>query len=179
MNDFFVYEDWTLESQPRCFYVGKGKRNRVSGRKRNKHHTNIMNKHGLDRRVVMGPVTNIEACRLERSLIAERRTYVHAINYVFGANYTEGGEGRIGPLSEKQKRQIGVRASRENLSDETLEKMRNSHLGRRQTEDTKRKISVAMKGNRTSDIAKRLWQDPEFRAKMLQARKTTQQNGDT
>jgi len=44
-NNFYVYVDWTLEDQPRAFYVGYGGKNRVARKTRNKHHTNIAKKY--------------------------------------------------------------------------------------------------------------------------------------
>ena len=41
----YVYEDWTCEEAPRCFYVGKGMLNRVKRNTRNQLHTNIVNKY--------------------------------------------------------------------------------------------------------------------------------------
>ena len=46
---FFVYEDWTLESDPRCFYVGKGNFDRIRKEKRNDLHENVTKSFGRKR----------------------------------------------------------------------------------------------------------------------------------
>ena len=92
---FKIYVDYTLEKIPRPFYVGKGMNDRVSRIKRNKYHTSIMNKYGIDRRIVF--VTNIEseAFIKERQLIAELKTFFGGEG-CWGANFTLGGEGPSG-----------------------------------------------------------------------------------
>jgi hypothetical protein len=99
MQEFYVYEDWTLELSPRCFYVGKGDIARVKTLRRNRHHTNIAQKYGVRREIML--ITSIETMALEREveLIAERKTFVYG-DYVFGANYTRGGEGVSGARFE-------------------------------------------------------------------------------
>lgn len=93
---FKVYVDLTTESMPRPFYVGKGTVERVKRQVRNAHHVNIARKYGLDRRVVFETPDEQEALDLEVDLIRELKTFVYAYDYVFGANYTMGGDGVTG-----------------------------------------------------------------------------------
>ncbi len=93
---FLVYEDWTLEIEPRCFYVGKGTERRVRLIKRNGVHTKIAKHFGLKRVVILRTDDEAEAIRLEVQKIAEHHTYVYGEGYKFGANFTVGGEGVSG-----------------------------------------------------------------------------------
>lgn len=100
IQEFYVYEDWTLEPSPRCFYVGKGDASRVKTLKRNRHHTNITQKYGIRREIVF--ISSIERATIDREieLIAEHRTFVYNVNYIFGANYIKGEEDVSGARSE-------------------------------------------------------------------------------
>jgi hypothetical protein len=93
MERLYVYEDWTIEEVPRCFYVGQGYRRRVDKTQRNQFHTNIVNKHGLKRRVVFESIHRSEVDECEMRLIAEHHTYVGDPQYNgIGCNMTRGGE---------------------------------------------------------------------------------------
>ncbi len=91
-----VYVDYTLEATPRAFYVGKGQQARVRSVRRNKHHTNISQKHGVRRVLVFETDDHVEAATKEVELIAFHKTYVYGEGHTFGANYTIGGEGAPG-----------------------------------------------------------------------------------
>lgn len=91
-----VYADYTLEPMPRPFYFGKGQPARVKSVKRNQHHTNISVKYGVKRVILLETDDPVEAAAKEIELIANHKTYVYAEDYVFGANYTRGGEGAPG-----------------------------------------------------------------------------------
>lgn len=95
-QEFYVYEDWTLELSPRCFYVGKGDIARIKTLRRNRHHANIAQKHGMRREIVFASSVERAAIEREIELIVERKTFVCGDDYVFGANYTQGGEGVSG-----------------------------------------------------------------------------------
>lgn len=97
---YYVYVDWTID-EPRPFYVGKGKIQRVRKLLRNRKHSAIANKHGQQRKIVLGPVSNECACAEEKRLIIELKT----TNVMGGANFTQGGEGvsRSWTLEEKAK----------------------------------------------------------------------------
>jgi len=93
---YYVYIDWTCEDVPRPFYVGKGNENRVLFESRNKHHDRIAVKYGMHRELVFATSVEQLALDAEIELIAAYKTFVYAPDYVFGANYTRGGEGTSG-----------------------------------------------------------------------------------
>lgn len=152
---FFVYEDWTLEQIPRCFYVGKGDRGRIRNFQRNKHHQNIIKKHGIDRRVVL--VTTVEQLALdtEIELIAEHKTFVHGADYVFGANYTRGGEGTSGfrPTLKTRSKMKASAKNRPPVSSET--KMLLSKIRKDLPESTRKKLGEA--SQRRAQTARLEW----------------------
>lgn len=140
---FFVYEDWTLESIPRCFYVGKGDRGRIKSLQRNKHHQNIIKKYGIDRRIVLATTIEQLALDTEIELIAEHKTFVHGTDYVFGANYTRGGEGTSG-FRPTLKTRLKMKASAKNrppVSSETKTLL--SKIRKNPPESTRKKLSEA------------------------------------
>lgn len=123
---FFVYEDWTLEDAPRCFYVGKGEKRRVKCKRRNRHHANITKMYGLDRRIVLSTRVETDALDAEIRLIAERKTCVYAQDYIFGANYTFGGEGTSGyyPSAETRAKMSASAKTRPPISEATRQLFR-------------------------------------------------------
>lgn len=135
MSDFFVYEDLTLEEVPRCYYVGKGDKRRVHLQYRNQLHENIKRKYGCDRWIVFESTDESTTFGKERQLIAEHKTYVYGEGYMFGANFTEGGEGCSG---------------RKN-SLETRELMGLGRLGKTHTAEARAKMSKARKGRKLAD----------------------------
>lgn len=160
---FFVYVDWTTEPSPRPFYVGYGGLARIKKKQRNKHHTNIMNKYGFNRKVVLETLDENTAKQAEISLIAEYKTYAFSEACVFGTNYTIGGDGSRGhkqpALSESHKLAIG-RA--------------NAHP---KTKKTKRlmKIAAQKRANdpswrqKMSQVSKQRWQNAEYQLKFAKA----------
>ncbi len=120
---FYVYEDWTLEEQPRCFYVGKGTHSRVCQTRRNKFHTNIKQKYGMSRKVVFSTSDEEEAKNTEIRLIAERKTYV--LDGGWGANFTRGGEGSSGYKHTRLAREkITAACLGRKHSQDSIEKMK-------------------------------------------------------
>lgn len=85
---FYVYVDYTKESPPRPFYVGKGNESRVANLKRNRKHTSIKNKYGIERKIVLETLNEQEAFDKEINLIKELNTQKG-----IGCNMTSGGEG--------------------------------------------------------------------------------------
>jgi hypothetical protein len=76
------------------FYVGKGLAKRVRDLTRNKLHTNIANKHGVRREIVLENASEAVALALEVELIALHKTFY--LETGWGANFTRGGEGVSG-----------------------------------------------------------------------------------
>ena len=152
---FYVYEDWTRELIPRCFYVGKGGFSRVKTLHRNRHHANIMQKYGIDRRVVF--VTSLEhlTLDLEVELIAEHKTFVHDHDYIFGANYTRGGEGVSGAKFtwSDQRRKDASQAQQRSFQNLERQKQ-HSEATKKQWQDQTRKLeqSDRMKRSNPSQI---------------------------
>src|SRR5260221_3103689 len=97
MKQFHVYEDWTLEEVPRCFYVGKGDDDRVIRLKRNEHHTEVATHFGQRREVVFSSENELEAFDYERVLIKELHVHPRDPEYNgIGCNRTLGGQGNSG-----------------------------------------------------------------------------------
>jgi hypothetical protein len=94
---FFVYVDYTREVEPRPFYVGRGKLNRLRHERRNAKHRAIVMKYGLDRRVVLETFNIDVANTCEVFLIAQLKTHA---DHGFGANFTIGGDGVVGHAQE-------------------------------------------------------------------------------
>lgn len=142
---FFVYEDWTSESVPRCFYVGKGDQGRIKGLQRNNHHGNIVKAYGIDRRIVL--VTSIErlALDVEVELIAEHKTFVYGPDYVFGVNYTRGGEGTSGfkPTNETRAKMKESAKTRPPITNETRQLL--SRIRKNPSRVTREKLSAAVR----------------------------------
>ena len=74
------------------FYVGKGSAIRCLRLKRNKLHTNIAKKHGVEREIVFQTSCEQTALEHEKYLIKELATR----DYQGGANFTDGGDGVSG-----------------------------------------------------------------------------------
>lgn len=161
MSEFFVYVDWTLESLSRPYYVGYGSAQRVKNTKRNVHHTNVKQKYGLRREVVL--ITSLEdvAKREEIRLIAEHHTFVYGEGYVFGSNYTVGGDGARGhrqpPASDVQ-REASRRANSHPKSDETKLKMKVA---------AQQRAADPLWIAKMQRVALERWQDPAYIAKRV------------
>lgn len=51
VKKYYVYEDWTTEENPRCFYVGIGSQARTKTVKRNRIHHRTLSRFGFQRRI--------------------------------------------------------------------------------------------------------------------------------
>jgi hypothetical protein len=146
---FFVYVDYTTEEMPRPFYVGKGDVRRLKLTYRNRLHDNISKKHGVDRRVVLETENETEAFEHECSLIAEHRTYVYGEGYVFGANFTVGGEGCSGRQNSLETRvKMGLGRKGKKHTDEARKQMSRVRKGRKITEAHRLNIQRASTGRK-------------------------------
>lgn len=100
MKLYHVYEDWTLEETPRCFYVGKGDDSRVVKLKRaSKHHRDVTQMLGQRRVVVF--TTEDESLALERERVVIQERHVHPCDPDYngiGCNRTLGGQGNSGRI---------------------------------------------------------------------------------
>lgn len=107
------------------FYIGIGsKPSRInSKRSRNKYWHNIVNKYGMTSEIIEGDLTWEQACEREKYWIS----YYKRENL---CNMTDGGEGTYGRF----------------LSEETKNKISQSHMGKKLSPDHIKKISDGNKG---------------------------------
>lgn len=96
---WYVYVDYTTESEPRAYYVGKGLIGRLRNQRRNKHHRFVSKSLGLSRVIVFMTSSESEAFDHEISLIKELNTYNSSFKMTLDdirCNKTLGGEGKYG-----------------------------------------------------------------------------------
>jgi len=122
---YFTYVDWTLEKQPRPFYVGKGNAQRVKRLFRNSLHRHIATTHGMRREIVLETLIEAAAFKHEEQLIRELHTHVSEGS---GANFTWGGEGASGRI----------------VSFETRKAISEALMGHVVSEETRHKMSCAV-----------------------------------
>ena len=163
-REFYVYEHIRLDNMT-CFYVGKGKGDRIDVLTRNKHHDNISNKHGHAVVTIKDNLTEEEAFELEREMIEyyvftlgygiDIEGYENRENNEFLTNMTFGGEGTSGHCSEETKLKISESKKGhvawnkgKKSSEETKLKISESNKGKKRSEETKLKISESNKGKR-------------------------------
>lgn len=111
------------------FYIGIGEPERpfLKG-SRNPHWNNVVNKYGYEVEVILTGLTWTEACEIERYLI---KYYGRAdLNLGRLVNKTDGGE------------------LKPNYSEETRQKIRVKNLGRKASEETKKRMSNTRKGKK-------------------------------
>lgn len=87
---FYVYVDWTIEPQPRPFYVGKGNATRLHQPIRNPRHLDIVKQHGQQRRVCLETESESTALAEEARLMIELKT-IDGLPGNWGANVIVGG----------------------------------------------------------------------------------------
>jgi hypothetical protein len=146
---FYAYIHCKPDGTP--FYVGKGNENRIKRIKRvsNPHHTNIVNKYGIENILVgkMECSTEAISLSLERGLIKRLKIMGFDI-----ANLTDGGEGVSGlVMSENAKEKMRLAKVGKKLSKEHIEKIRNSNTGRSISEESRKKLSLSRLGIVFSD----------------------------
>ena len=162
-REFYVYEHIRLDNNT-CFYVGKGKGERAYDLARNDHHNNISNIYGHAVVIIKDNLTEEEAFELERDTIED---YVFNLGYgidiegyrdysnnKYLTNMTWGGEGVSGiQLSEETKQKLsdshkGIQFSEEHKKNmsESKKGKNNPMYGKYHSEETKLKMSESMKG---------------------------------
>lgn len=184
---YYVYVDWTLESHPRPFYVGKGSGNRATCKRRNWKHRQVRIEFGLKRMIVFESENESDVLQREVDLIAQYKTFISDLNYNgIGANFTGGGEGGSHPsdhtrilIAESNRRRKG-----EKRSESARQHIRNAireSIARRGTwsltEEHKQRISESNKGHnvskltrqKLSETSKNMHQDPIVKEKILHA----------
>ena len=157
MDCFYVYEHWRPDTNS-CFYVGLGSGNRAFKKKRNSYYNNVIKKlnlMGFDREVKFFAkgLTQKEAEKLE----------IERINF-WGreklTNLTDGGDGVRNPSIEIR-RKIGIASSL-------------SNKGRKQSDESRKKKSIALKGKPKSEEHKTKLRKPkteEHKRKLSESRK--------
>lgn len=151
-----VYQHRRLDNN-KVFYIGisKNKKRAYSKEYRNNHWYNIVNKVGYDVDILIEGLTWNEACIKESELIKQ---YGRAdLNEGTLVNMTDGGEGIFNP-SEEVRNKISL-SNKGKVS---------SMKGKKHSEETKRKMTEAQKGNKNS-LGRKL--SPETRKKMSEAKK--------
>lgn len=158
---FSVYVDWTCETSPRAFYVGKGKSRRLQLLIRNKRHRNVSAKYGLFRETVFSTDDEERALAEEVRLISELRTFVYdPLWNGLGCNYTRGGEGSSGsthvcPTHVRQRMSALMLGNKNGLGRivgiEQKAKISASLMGHEVTKETREKISLALSGRTLTD----------------------------
>ena len=143
----YVYEDWTLEEIPRCFYVGQGTQSRVQKIKRNRFHTHVVKRFGISRTVVFESQISSEIDKVEIFLISFRNTFHHSTkaDRQVASNFCLGGKvnrGHTYKLNDEQRAARKVQAKEIANRPEMKQKRRESAL--------------------------KSWQDPIVRAKRLE-----------
>lgn len=156
MSQFYTYLHCKPNGDP--FYVGKGTGNRsrnfINGR--NRHHKNIVAKHGVDNIQVFIFECDSEQQAFDDEIqqIAQLRREGYEL-----VNQTNGGEGMSGNIpSEETREKLRGNKSRTGMKD-SLERLaqKSSHmkgnnfaLGFKHSTETRKKVSEGLKGNKNS-----------------------------
>ena len=147
---FYTYAHINLTTN-KVFYIGKGRQYRhLATARRNQHWQNIVNKHGFRAEILAYWKTSEEALSHEKLLISS----FNDMGYVL-ANKTSGGEDCH--LSEETRKKIGLAQIGKKRSEESKRKMSEASLKRKpitgwtHSEETKRKISAKLKSRIMSE----------------------------
>jgi hypothetical protein len=165
MDHWHVYEDWTLEAKPRCFYVGKGDDDRVAKLKRtNERHAEIVSKLGQRRVIVATGPDELAILNAEKRVIAERHTYVKDPNYNgIGCNRTRGGQGNSGRVVSE--------ATGQKISAAKRGKTPNKAWTQAERDATSARMSLLHKGKKLSkehiDVLRVRMADPSIKQDMI------------
>jgi hypothetical protein len=135
----------------KIFYIGKGTKSRhLAATRRNPHWTNIVNKYGFIAEILAYWKTSEEALSHEKLLISS----FNDMGYVL-ANKTSGGEDCH--LSDETRKKIAISQIGKKRSQEARKKMSESALKRKpitgwkHSEETKQKIRSKLKGRIMSE----------------------------
>lgn len=167
MNDFYVYE-WYVRDTMEVFYVGKGKNDRyLETKRRNKMFRDMYCTHNCDVRKIKENLTEQEAFDLEEQTI---KYYKENTSYRL-SNQTDGGSGgntrkyyNRQQLREYSKRASLKRKGKINLGEnngmygkswvqnkseeevkQIIEKIRQSNIGKKRSEEARKKMSISAK----------------------------------
>lgn len=146
---FNVYVDWTLETNPRPFYVGKGNDSRVQCFKRNRHHTFVSRHLGIRREIVFKTEDENQAFEFEKRLISELGTYKSDCRISLEdvrCNRTLGGDGVSGYVFTDEDRRL--------LSEKTIGD-KNGMFGKHHSEETRKRIGDNQRGWKHTEESKK------------------------
>jgi len=152
---FYVYQHLRADTKE-VFYVGKGMgRRAIDKTHRSTYWKNIVAKYGYIVEYLKENITEPESLALEIATINKYRKNGHTI-----INMTDGGDGTTGYFhTDEHKQMMSTKLSGENnprygkvgtrkgavASVETIEKLRESHLGKTLPEEQKKKIRESTK----------------------------------
>ena len=142
-REFYVYKHIRLDNNT-CFYVGKGKKDRLNVPKRNNFHDNVCRKCGYKAVIIKKGLTEEEAFKLEKDMINCYvfkmgygiciKGYMNKENNKYLTNMTFGGEGSSGYKHSKEWKR------------KKSEAMKGKNKGKKHSEEHNKKISEALKG---------------------------------
>lgn len=144
-TNFYVYAHY-IPGDPLPFYIGKGSGYRITRRNdRSAWWKRIVNKYGLEAKILYENLSYSEANNLEKKLIKEfgRRDVGTGILI----NHTDGGEGIANP-SKEVRNKISESNRKRIVSEETKKKMSASKKGQKLTECTKAKMKGRIPWNK-------------------------------
>lgn len=151
-NRFYGYKHWTLEEIPRCFYVGKGTKERPNGGRRNHKWYAIVKRLGLRVEVCIGPISEEKAFQWETFNIVEEDTYTknhhHNDDMDIGCNFTYGGEGTSGysfKRSPETRKKMSIAQKIVQNRPEIKERKSKLHKGQTYTSTQLENMSIAQK----------------------------------
>jgi len=152
-NRFYGYKHWTLEEVQRCFYVGKGQKDRPFHRKSRNHKWKAIAKRlGCRVEVCIGPILHEKVLLWETFNIIEENTYTNNFHYNddfdIGCNFSYGGIGPIGWT----------------VTEETRKKMSIAATGKKQSEEHKRNNKAS-----NSIAQKKAWEKPGRKERQSEA----------
>lgn len=149
LHNSYVYLHERLDTNL-PFYVGKGTNNRATSKKdRNQYWHNIVNKAGFKSVIIQDGLTRQQALNAEKFVISLFKKFFKLANLTDGGDGGNGLKGELHPLYGKPRTQ------------ECKDKISNSLIGKSflhcanrkgtvQTNETKNKISIALKGKKKS-----------------------------
>ena len=161
-NDFYVYIH-KRQSDGIVFYVGKGRGKRAYYfHERNDHWKKTLKKHGCNVEIVERRLSECEAFKLEKILIAKFQSEKLC-------NKTNGGEGISGyKFNEDQKKRMSESHKGHVVTEEVRIKMSEAKKGRKNPPHVRKLHSERMKGN---TLGSRRKINPELREKLRDANK--------
>lgn len=136
-NDYYVYIHYR-KSDDQPFYVGKGRGDRHLSRDRNPYWKNTVKKHGFYSAIIFDDLTEEQAYSLEIETIYDLRIHGFPLT-----NLTDGGIGGSGHRPPKKNKRKGPDPRKGvKRSPETVEKMRASLTGKKQSFSTRLKRAM-------------------------------------